>query len=349
MSDLERSFTQKEKYKITKDWLELFPSLKKYRAMSLANKVGPLLVGIHLEIIRGRLFRPTYAVHNSCAGHPSISLSLTRGYRCIKPDTYEKEYQKAAGSMIDQGFAIPLEGDLEINEIIAIYEKFFSEEVVVHTLAERIDLPLIYGQTGQKDKIGYTLKLVYNDIDRPNGIDRRESYTYDAAGNLLSETLEGREGEVIRREYGDDLKDRKIQEKNPQGGIARYLYDRNDLLIKEISTYGYGMGGGKEPGLIYRYDSRGNQIQEINSLGEVVKEKRYNAANQLAAEIDGMGNETEFTYLPDGQTRSVSRENGGQKRQLQNYKYNARGQIIGITDGIGETVNYDVDGWGRIT
>ena len=145
MSDLERSFTQKEKYKITKDWLELFPSLKKYRAMSLANKVGPLLVGIHLEIIRGRLFRPTYAVHNSCAGHPSISLSLTRGYRCIKPDTYEKEYQKAAGSMIDQGFAIPLEGDLEINEIIAIYEKFFSEEVVVYTLAERIDLPLIYG------------------------------------------------------------------------------------------------------------------------------------------------------------------------------------------------------------
>lgn len=97
------------------------------------------------------------------------------------------------------------------------------------------------------------------------------------------------------------------------------------------------------------YDSRGNQIQETNSLGEVVKEKRYNVANQLVAEIDGMGNETEFTYLPDGQTRSVSRENGGQKRQLQNYKYNARGQIIGITDGIGETVNYDVDGWGRIT
>ena len=81
----------------------------------------------------------------------------------------------------------------------------------------------------------------------------------------------------------------------------------------------------------------------------MVKEKRYNAANQLVAEIDGMGNETEFTYLPDGQTRSVSRENGGQKRQLQNYKYNARGQIIGITDGIEETVNYDVDGWGRIT
>lgn len=162
--DLERSFTRKEKYKMTKDWLELLPSLKKYRAMSLANRVGPLLVGIHLEIIRGRSFRPTYAVHNLCAGYPSISLSLTKEYRGIKPDTYEEECQKAAKSLMDQGFAIPLEGDLKIDEIIAIYEKFFGEEKLVHTLAERTDLPLICGWTGQKDKIEYTLKLVYNDM-----------------------------------------------------------------------------------------------------------------------------------------------------------------------------------------
>ena len=53
--------------------------------------------------------------------------------------------------------------------------------------------------------------------------------------------------------------DRKIREKDPQGGIAHYLYDRNDLLIKESSPYGYGMDGGKGPGITYRYDSRGNQ------------------------------------------------------------------------------------------
>ena len=219
-----------------------------------------------------------------------------------------------------------------------------------------------YDKAGNLTKIttpnGYEIRRAYDGdgrlteeriIDRQNGIDRRESYTYDAAGNLLSETLEGREGEAIRREYGYDLKDRKIQEKNPQGGTAHYIYDRNGLLIKEISPYGYGMDGGKEPGIIYRYDSRGNQIQETNSLGEMVKEKRYNAANRPVMEFDGMGNRTEFTYLPDGQMESVSRGNGSQKKQVQSYKYNARGQIIGITDGIGETVGYDVDGWGRIT
>ena len=84
-------------------------------------------------------------------------------------------------------------------------------------------------------------------------------------------------------------------------------------MIKEISPYGDGMDGGKEPGTTYRYGSRGNQIQETNNLGEVVKEKRYNAANRPVAKFDGMGNRTEFTYLPDGQMERVSRGSGSQK------------------------------------
>lgn len=102
--------------------------------MSLTDRVGPLFGRIHLEITRRRSFRPTYAVHNLCAGHPSILLSLTKEYRDIKPNTYEEEYQKVAKSLIDQGFAIPLVGDLRIDEIIAIYEKFFCEEKFVYNV-----------------------------------------------------------------------------------------------------------------------------------------------------------------------------------------------------------------------
>lgn len=164
MSEFDRTFTSKEKYKMVKDWLELFLSLKKYRAMSIGNRVGPLLVGIHLETIRGRSLRTTYAVHNLCAGHECITITLEKQYSGITPDTYEEKYQIAAKSLIDQGFAIPLEGDLKIDEVIAIYEKFFGEEKLVHTLAERMDLPLICGWTGQKDRIEYALKLVYDDM-----------------------------------------------------------------------------------------------------------------------------------------------------------------------------------------
>lgn len=164
MSDWDRVFTPKEKYKMVKDWLGLFPSLKKYRAMSIGNRVGPLLVGIHLETIRGRLLRPAYSVHNLCGGHPAIILTFKKEYQFITPYTYEEEYHKAAESLVKQGFAIPLEGDLTIDEIIAVYENFFYEEKLVRTLAERMDLPMICGWTNEKDKVEYALKLVYDDL-----------------------------------------------------------------------------------------------------------------------------------------------------------------------------------------
>ena len=37
------------------------------------------------------------------------------------------------------------------------------------------------------------------------------------------------------------------------------------------------------------------------------------------------------------------------QRILQQYKYNARGQIIGVVDGNRNPISYDVDSWGRIT
>ena len=37
------------------------------------------------------------------------------------------------------------------------------------------------------------------------------------------------------------------------------------------------------------------------------------------------------------------------QRILQQYKYNARGQIIGVVDGNQNPISYDVDSWGRIT
>ena len=46
------------------------------------------------------------------------------------------------------------------------------------------------------------------------------------------------------------------------------------------------------------------------------------------------------------------KENIGQSQQhnpIQQYEYNARGQIVGIVDGVGEKIGYDVDSWGRIT
>ncbi|MCI6451754.1 DUF6531 domain-containing protein, partial [Hungatella sp.] len=186
-------------------------------------------------------------------------------------------------------------------------------------------------------------------IDKKNKIDRRVCYVYDAAGNLLCEMVRGAEGECLETRYQYDLKDRLTHQITQGGAVTRYLYNQNDQLIKEIRPHGYEARTDEGTGTAYSYDCRGNRVRTINGLGQLVKEQAYNLQDLPVAEKDGLGNETGLNYTLDGQVKDVTRGSGTRRRKLQSYEYNARGQITGIIDGVGEKVSYDVDHWGRIT
>ena len=185
-------------------------------------------------------------------------------------------------------------------------------------------------------------------LDRKNGIDRRVQYAYDAAGNVLKQAILGTDGECLESSTRYDLKDRATHRTNPAGGVTRYLYDRNDRLRKEISPYGYEPENDDGAGAAYTYDSRGNRIRTTNALGEVVQELSYNLRNQPVIQKDTFGNRTELSYELDGKIKDV-RRSGNHQRILQQYEYNARGQITGVVDGNQNPISYDVDSWGRIT
>ena len=185
-------------------------------------------------------------------------------------------------------------------------------------------------------------------LDRKNGIDRRVQYAYDAAGNVLKQAILGTDGECLESSTRYDLKDRATHRTNPAGGVTRYLYDRNDRLRKEISPYGYEPESDDGAGVSYTYDSRGNRIRTTNALGEVVQEFSYNLRNQPVIQKDTFGNRTELSYELDGKIKDV-RRSGNHQRTLQQYEYNARGQITGVVDGNQNPISYDVDSWGRIT
>ena len=173
-------------------------------------------------------------------------------------------------------------------------------------------------------------------------------YVYDAAGNVLKRTLLGTDGECLESSTRYDLKDRATHRTNPAGGVTRYLYDRNDRLRKEISPYGYEPESDDGAGVSYTYDSRGNRLRTTNALGEVVQELSYNLRNQPVIQKDTFGNRTELSYELDGKIKDV-RRSGNHQRTLQQYEYNARGQITGVVDGNQNPISYDVDSWGRIT
>ena len=173
-------------------------------------------------------------------------------------------------------------------------------------------------------------------------------YAYDAAGNVLKHAILGTDGECLESSTRYDLKDRATHRTNPAGGVTRYLYDRNDRLRKEISPYGYEPENDDGAGAAYTYDSRGNRLRTTNALGEVVQELSYNLRNQPVIQKDTFGNRTELSYELDGKIKDV-RRSGNHQRILQQYEYNARGQITGVVDGNQNPISYDVDSWGRIT
>lgn len=99
-------------------------------------------------------------------------------------------------------------------------------------------------------------------LDKKNEIDRRVCYTYDAAGNVLSETIEGagdRSG-AVERKFQYDLRNRLTHEISGSGAVTRYLYNQNSNLVKEIRPYGYEAETDEGTGITYEFDCRGNRI-----------------------------------------------------------------------------------------
>ncbi len=188
-------------------------------------------------------------------------------------------------------------------------------------------------------------------LDAKNGIDRRVQYAYDEAGNIVKQTVLGKDGERMETTLRYDLKNRLTRRTTPGGAVLRYLYDRNDKLTKTVSPYAYELETDDGAGTAYAYDSRGNRVRVTNALGELVQENTYNLKNQPITQTDISGAVTELAYEADGQIKDVRRGNGrgtGQ-RTVQQYEYNARGQIVGIIDGNHNKISYDTDSWGRIT
>ncbi|WP_243143427.1 RHS repeat domain-containing protein [Clostridium estertheticum] len=70
----------------------------------------------------------------------------------------------------------------------------------------------------------------------------------------------------------------------------------------------------------------------------------------METSIDGENNKVEYTYTLLGQIKDIVTPNSRKEnKKAQSYKYDARGNITGITEGNGNQTSYMLDDWGRIT
>ncbi|MES2975768.1 MAG: RHS repeat-associated core domain-containing protein [Pseudomonadota bacterium] len=163
---------------------------------------------------------------------------------------------------------------------------------------------------------------------------RNIAYTYDAAGNKLSETVTdtatGQARTTAWTYNGQGLADTMTDAK---GGIWRYAYDAagNRVSVKnpldQETRQGFDIAG--------RMTSR-------TSPGGLITRYVYDARGRLLSQ-NAAGETTSYSYTPNGQLAGVAFPNGYQV----SYSYDAAQRLISASDNRRNQVTYTLDAAGN--
>jgi len=151
--------TQANKKKITSDWNNLFPSLAIYKPMHLMNRLGPLLVGIILEVKSGKTdYIPTYHVHSLMRPFPAISLTLETTLNYVKLEWHDSKFHKLA-QLMKENALIPFEGDIHLKTVLLGYKKHLLKSSIPCQPHEYEDMALISAWCNNKSEVKNSLEF----------------------------------------------------------------------------------------------------------------------------------------------------------------------------------------------
>ncbi|WP_405428450.1 LamG-like jellyroll fold domain-containing protein [Streptomyces erythrochromogenes] len=188
----------------------------------------------------------------------------------------------------------------------------------------------------------------------------RTAHTYDADGNLLTESIEDTTGGDPARTtthryntnglnesstdaagnettYGHDALGRITRETDPKGSVTTYAYTPRGQVAETVLK-----------------DWKGDPSGQARDL--VTASYSYDPAGRLASTADAMGATTAFTYFDDGLKATTTAkqviQSDGSKRDivLESNEYDGAGHLTQQTTGGGRTtVTSTVDAAGRTT
>lgn len=157
-------YTKEDKKIVASNWDEAMKPLKRRRGLSWYNRVGPLVVCLYLNMnAYSRIYYPEYSVHNLCREFPCLTATLRINEGGIRPDKHNEQYIEEADAIKEKAY-IPIGGDLELDQIIAGYERYFEDIASINypgCFGEFEDLVLVCGLTKRKEKIEYALNVVH--------------------------------------------------------------------------------------------------------------------------------------------------------------------------------------------
>ncbi|MDF2179906.1 putative Ig domain-containing protein [Aliiglaciecola sp. CAU 1673] len=183
------------------------------------------------------------------------------------------------------------------------------------------------------------------------------SYTRDAYGRVLSESVAAAGGVQLVTAFEYDAEGNKTAETDPNGQRTEYEYDALNRLVKTRYPDGsqiamdYDAAGRitsetDENGAItqYQYDKVGRRTQITDALGNISRFE-YDPAGNLIKEIDALGRETRYEY--DSMDRRIAVIYADSRQTAESH--DALGRNIGKTDQLNRQTSYEYDPMGRLS
>ncbi|MFG1663787.1 RHS repeat-associated core domain-containing protein [Streptomyces sp. Y7] len=193
--------------------------------------------------------------------------------------------------------------------------------------------------------------------------------SFDQEGRLTQST--DKQGRVVL--YGRDAAGLVSSVTSPSGQKAEFTYTNSQLANISLSDgrrVSYAYTGGRlsqvtQPDgnrVNYRYDSAGRISAVIDQRGNAAVANVYDATGRVKEQTDALGNKTQFAYR--GVETDVTAPDGGIWTDVYNqnvllaqydpfgnktsYGYTYRLDPIEVTDALGNKINREVDGAGRL-
>jgi RHS repeat-associated protein len=181
----------------------------------------------------------------------------------------------------------------------------------------------------------------------------REEFEYDIAGQLIESRSDCR---CRRKTYTYDNAGNKLTETDPLGNATVYVYDTLDRLTQ--TKYA------DETTSSLTYDKLGQVISQTNQLGNTTSYE-YDERNRNTAVIDALGQRTSYSYdlignltsIKDANLHTTSYEYDALNRrhatiiplgQRSTTSYDAIGNVTSSTDFNGQTITYTYDVMNRL-
>ncbi len=165
---------------------------------------------------------------------------------------------------------------------------------------------------------------------------RETSYTYDAAGNTLSQAVTDTASNATRTTgWTYNTEGLVATQTEPNGAVTAYQYDAAGNIVQSTNALGHVD--------TYTHDSAGRVLTHTAPNG-LVTNYTYDARGRMLTSNRG-GRVTTLTYRPSGQVLTATLPHG----HAITYTYDAAQRLTGWSDNRGNTGTYVLDNMGNRT